>query len=94
MKNSESTAFPVVSDCDINKSYLGLTKREYFAGLAMQGILSNRELQLSMIKDIEYSVRKLHKYPEITIENCIEINAVAIADELLKQLELSQVLNK
>lgn len=29
----------------------GLSKREYFAGLALQGILANRELQLAIIVD-------------------------------------------
>ena len=40
MKNGEKSAFACVTD-----NYLqdGLTKREYFAGLAMQGLLSNSE---------------------------------------------------
>lgn len=37
MKNSESNAFPLT---DENVCFLGLTKREYFAGLAMQGLLA------------------------------------------------------
>ena len=39
MKNSEETAFPLIFE---NQDFhLGLTKREYFAAMAMQGILSN-----------------------------------------------------
>ena len=40
MKNGEQPINPVHEDC---KVYLGngLTKREYFAGLAMQGLLAN-----------------------------------------------------
>jgi len=37
---AERPAFPIVSNCDIMESYQGLTKREYFAGLAMQGLLA------------------------------------------------------
>ena len=50
----------------------GLTKREYFAGLAMQGLLSN-----SSIVDI-------HSGLEIT---WVAEHATRQADELLKQLE-------
>jgi len=40
MKNSDQTAFPIVGSAFSN-NYKGLTKREYFAAMAMQGILSN-----------------------------------------------------
>jgi hypothetical protein len=42
MENKDEGAFACVD----SKSFLqkGLTKREYFAGLAMQGLLSNPEL--------------------------------------------------
>jgi hypothetical protein len=51
----------------------GLTKREYFAGLAMQGMLSNSAL-----------VRELNTTNEIaSICNA----SLLCADELLKQLE-------
>ena len=49
----------------------GLTKREYFAGLAMQGFCSNQEF-----------LKNLNGDPNLTAQACIEI-----ADELLKQLE-------
>ena len=42
MKNSDRTASPV--ECciiDNGGDYIGLTKREHFAGLAMQGLLAN-----------------------------------------------------
>lgn len=45
MKNSDQPAFPVdkvPAGGDIKPmGFGGLTKREYFAGLAMQGLLSN-----------------------------------------------------
>ena len=53
------------------KQYSGLTKREYFAGLAMQGFCSNQEF-----------LKNLNGDPNLTAQACIEI-----ADELLKQLE-------
>lgn len=50
----------------------GLTKREYFAGLAMQGLLASRNWQLEPYnKDT----------PEVTAEFALQIT-----DELLKQL--------
>lgn len=44
MENKDQPAFPIVlqeglpKDCHID---IGLTKREYFAGLAMNGIIAN-----------------------------------------------------
>ena len=49
----------------------GLTKREYYAGLALQGTCSNQEF-----------LKNLNGDPNLVIKACIEI-----ADELLKQLE-------
>ena len=40
MKNSEQSAFPIPCEKAIGT---GLTKREYFAGVAMVGLLSNPE---------------------------------------------------
>ena len=54
-----------------HKQYSGLTKREYFAGLALQGTCSNQEF-----------LKNLNGDPNLVIKACIEI-----ADELLKQLE-------
>lgn len=42
MKNGQEPAFPIVID-DVSKNqfvHTGLTKREYFAGLALQGMLA------------------------------------------------------
>ena len=50
----------------------GLTKREYFAGLAMQGLLRNH-LMIDTMN--EYS------------KDWISKHSILIADELLKQLE-------
>lgn len=41
MENSEQSAFPILETDTTHPVSLGLTKREYFAGLAMQGLLSN-----------------------------------------------------
>jgi hypothetical protein len=40
MTNADSAAMPVVGDNNLFNGETGLTKREHFAGLAMQGILS------------------------------------------------------
>ena len=54
----------------------GLTKREYFAGLAMQGMLSNSGTSNYLKGNIDLLV------PELVSKFAIEY-----ADELLKQLE-------
>lgn len=60
---------------------IGLTKREYFAAMAMQGMLSNPHYLQMLDINIERKV--------ITNQNimlCRE--SLDMADELLKQLEL------
>ena len=66
MENSEQQAFA-------NEYHCGLSKREYFAGLAMQGLLANTT-QFSL---------------NITNDSIVwaTIASIKIADELLKQLE-------
>jgi hypothetical protein len=62
-----------------NETSLGLTKREYFAGLAMQGILSSQ----TEMRSNGFSLTKEEiKYI------CEE--SVLLADELLKQLETTK----
>jgi hypothetical protein len=71
MTKGEETAYPIVGSA-FSDNYQGLTKREYFAGLAMQGLLAN-----------QYSIDK-HNEAEI---NWIAKHSIMQADELLKQLE-------
>ncbi len=88
MKNSEQPAFPFEYITDVEDGTKGimpgLTKREYFAGLAMQAILSNRDLQLAIFQDIKNDQKM---YPGIDNFNAICKHAVREADELLKQLD-------
>ncbi len=65
-----------ITEYDINS---GLTKREYFAGLAMQGLIANERTQLACIKDAANMKR--------TPEEELVTYAIGYADELLKQLE-------
>lgn len=63
MKNADMPAMPLgdacLSSAHINPSVMGLTKREYFAGLAMQGLLADSEVnagsELVAIVAIEYA---------------------------------------
>jgi hypothetical protein len=75
MENGKQPAFAVSREmCEISEieNYpYGLTKREYFAAAAMQGILSTQE-----IFNLKYS-----------FEQVLPRLAVMYADELLKQLE-------
>lgn len=54
-------------------AWSGLTKREYFAGLAMQGLIASKDWQIEPINDNTAIVTS--------------VIAVEFADELLKQLE-------
>lgn len=70
MENGKKVAYPIVGMA-FNENAKGLTKREYFAGLAMQGLLSANAM-----------------YNGKTDERAlISQDAIAHADELLKQLE-------
>lgn len=45
MTNGEESAFPEISDIpQFNSRTYGLTKREYFAAMALQGLLANQNL--------------------------------------------------
>ena len=70
MKNADKPINPVLTQ---NPSLIGLTKREYYAGLALQGIIAGRKDELYKIKDETIKI-----YVKLSIKS---------ADELLKQLE-------
>ena len=73
MKNSEQPAMPFIEAIDgLNNHRMGLTKREYFAGLAMQGLLANSGYW-----------KTLENGGDDYLTQC----AVELADSLLKQLE-------
>lgn len=72
--NKTRSAFPTRQEdvcCSEGVKFSGLTKREYFAVKAMQGILSSRGLQRALNQD------------RIALEDC----AVDYADRLLSALE-------
>ena len=72
MENSKHSAFPIKSS-EAATEY-GLTKREYFAGLAMQGLIANG----------------LGRYMENQPQDQISMlcaDAVEFSNELLRQLE-------
>lgn len=73
MKNAEQPINPTTSWNGFEEvAHLGLTKREYFAGLAMHGLLANSTIHEQHTRDaIEW----------------IADHAIRQADELLKQLE-------
>jgi len=74
MKNGKQPAFTGI----VNEAHQeGLTKREYFAGLAMQGLLSNSEF----IKGGSFDFKSSR-----TVERVSSI-ATNISDALLAELE-------
>lgn len=77
MKNSEEPALPTKEEFDsVVYNYMGLTKREYFAGLAMQGLLSNS----AWMKEFEGG-----EY--IMPADVVSELSTRMADQLLKELE-------
>jgi hypothetical protein len=77
MENGKQGAFSSV-DLDNQHFQVGLTKREYFAGLAMQGLMSNPEFIKVGTFDFKYNK---------TAERVSSIS-IKVADELLKQIEI------
>ena len=77
MKNADKPINPVLTQSPSlqNDTSLGLTKREYFAGLAMQGLLANCNGGMTSGGSRTFSPNEISKL------------AVIHAEELLKQLE-------
>jgi hypothetical protein len=56
MKNGNKSIYPSFANAHQNE-FQGLTKREYFAGLFMQGVLSNsRVIRMDNEKYAEYAI--------------------------------------
>lgn len=95
MKNSDQQAFPSQFQTETLK---GLTKREYFAGIALQGLLSQhftKQSQFLMQEDEEdYLMAPVYLSPYIEADEygqqhtreSLCRDALKIADEILKQL--------
>ena len=75
MENGERRAFPA----DVHThTDLGLTKREYFAGLAMQGIMASlTEMQANGHSTLHFA----------GLDETLALEAVSIADAVLKELD-------
>ena len=65
--NANDTAFPIINPTN-NEGHPGLTKREYFAAMALQGILSNEELRYKIRQDNELSGDVATKFADQLIE--------------------------
>lgn len=82
MKNSEEPINPTYfKDGELNA--LGLTKREYFAGLAMQGLLANPSNNRTDVMGCNGIGNDFGFLPSTQIAEL----AISYTDELLKQLE-------
>lgn len=79
MDNANKSAFPVPGDCLANDE--GLSKREYFAALAMQGLYAGGSIP-DLVKFLEPNAAK---HAEVRAAVCKE--ATNIADALLAELE-------
>lgn len=76
----------IVSPLSGNVSDCGLTIRQYFAALAMQGLLSNNDLLEMPYKDSE-----IEKYRECKNRGeFVATHAVDLADALIAQLNANQ----
>lgn len=75
MENGEKGAFPKRAD---GAPQTGLTKREYFAGLAMQGIMASLT---------EMQARGGSTLHHAGLDEILAREAVSIADAVLKELD-------
>ena len=84
MKNADKSINPVLTQIPSlqNDTSLGLTKREHYAGLAMQGLLANPQYWKRVYKDISTL-----KSDKDSIECVFAHYSIKIAEELLEQLE-------
>ena len=79
MKNSEQSAFGYgYANEQSHQEVTGLTKREYFAGLAMQGLLANSSI-IDLLKQADVGEQEDRRV--------MAVGAIKMADELLKQLD-------
>ncbi len=77
MENRNKPINPILDWNTVKADTIGLTKREYFAGLAMQGMLANEQgFYIGYTEKTSQSVTNKAKF------------CVMMADELLKQLEI------
>ncbi|MES2395851.1 MAG: hypothetical protein V4549_07605 [Bacteroidota bacterium] len=79
MNNADKPAFVVENRTEI---YPGLTKREYFAGLAMQAILSG----IYSSPELLTTFAEMQKNENIGFNTDISGRAIKIADNILSQL--------
>lgn len=82
MNNGQRPAHPAPEGLH-NTGDFGLSKREYFAGLAMQGLCASGFFT-------EPRLQKQAEQVGGTISTAIAVSAIDIADELLKELEKPQ----
>ena len=80
VKNGENMIHSFNSTDYSQGNFEGLTKREYFAGLAMQGLISNPNIKRPTPSYIDDG-KEYSDFSKVAIE---------YADELLKQLETTQ----
>ncbi|HFI4796476.1 TPA: hypothetical protein ACGQK4_002195 [Elizabethkingia anophelis] len=92
MKNADKPVYPSITkdSTEINGqvfsnniNHSGLTKREYFAGLAMQGIVSNQTLIDALMQGADVYDSS---YTSLMI-NRVSIMASELSAELLMQLD-------
>lgn len=76
MTNPYDPAFPVELDQRDVRNPHGLTKREYFSALAMQGLLSNDGLLMFHAKE----------FPDKKLKEIIAEQSVIAADALITEL--------
>jgi hypothetical protein len=88
MKNRDKPAMPIVNSdgfctrlhvdlINHKEEAIGLTKREHFAGLAMQGILSNPVIMARLLEQDDVSVDTL-------VSSLAEVNAGSLLEALEK----------
>lgn len=82
MENGEKSAFTGIVNEAVQH---GLTKREYFAGLAMQGMLAN--IDQSYSEPFLEAHRELYFKKQQQLINDVAIKSVEYSDALLKELD-------
>jgi hypothetical protein len=82
--NAEGFCTSIENILDEDAGVIGLTKREYFAAMAMQGIISGLPNdKIMLMKQLEYYIKQYGNEP---MANSIAKESIIMADALINEL--------
>lgn len=92
MKDYENAVYPIIRDVAGRDGQVlgsGITKREYYAGLAMQALVDSLNSNMGLMEIVQFSDAKrlIELWTKRRIFKAVAGDAVKFADALLEELE-------